>query len=257
MRIILSPAKKMRVDDDLAPVGTPVYLPWAIQLLNYLKSLSYEELQKLWACSDKIAQENYDRLQNMKLDDARTPAILSYDGIAFQYMAPAVFETSQFRYVQEHLRILSGFYGVLKPMDAVTPYRQVAGTKNLYEFWGDRIYNEVADDSHVFVNLASKEYSKCVEKYLQPEDKMITCVFGQIEKWRVVQKGVYAKMARGDMVRYMAENSIEDPEQMKSYDRMGYTFREDLSSPQEYILVGGVPAKKIRDLENDLEERDE
>ena len=83
MRIILSPAKKMRVDDDLAPVGTPVYLPWAIQLLNYLKSLSYEELQKLWACSDKIAQENYDRLQNMKLDDARTPAFFPMMALHF------------------------------------------------------------------------------------------------------------------------------------------------------------------------------
>ena len=141
MRIILSPAKKMRVDSDsLASVSTPVFLSKAEEILGWMWTLSYTEAKKLWACNDKIAEENYARLQDMNLDSkaSHTPAILSYDGIAFQYMAPAVFEDGQFDYVQDHLRILSGFYGVLKPMDGVTPYRlemqakaKVAGTSNL------------------------------------------------------------------------------------------------------------------------------
>lgn len=255
MRIIFSPAKKMRVDSDsLASVSTPVFLSKAAEILRWMRTLSYAEVKKLWCCNDKIAEENYARLQEMDLDSnaSRTPAILSYDGIAFQYMAPAVFEDGQFDYVQGHLRILSGFYGVLKPMDGVTPYRlemqakaKVAGTENLYEYWGDVLYREVCDDpegqasrrSGVIINLASKEYSRCIEKYLQPEDRFITCIFGDLEDGRVVQKGVYAKMARGDMVRFMAEHQIEDPEDIRVYDRMHYHFSAERSSKTEYVFI--------------------
>lgn len=149
-----------------------------------------------------------------------------------------------FDYVQEHLRILSGFYGVLKPMDGVTPYRlemqakaKIAGTVSLYDYWGDRLYRGVRDDSGLMINLASKEYSVCIEKYLQPEDRFITCIFGELEGGRVMQKGVYAKMARGDMARFMAENRVEDPEQLKAYDRMHYHFFEELSNEREYIFI--------------------
>ena len=247
MRIILSPAKKMRVDSDsLSPVSMPVLLSQTKEILRWLQTLSYAEAKNLWTCNDKIAEENYARLQDMDLDSkaSLTPAILSYDGIAFQYMSPAVFEDRQFDYVQEHLRILSGFYGVLKPMDGVTPYRlemqakaKVAETVNLYEYWGDALYKEVRDDSGVIINLASKEYSRCIEKYLQSEDQFITCIFGELENGRVVQKGVYAKMARGDMVRFMAEHQIEDPEMLKTYDRMHYHFSAERSSETEYVFI--------------------
>lgn len=152
-------------------------------------------------------------------------------------MAPAVFEDGQFDYVQEHLRILSGFYGVVKPLDGVVPYRlemqakaAVSGHKNLYDFWGHSLYQEVMDNSRILINLASKEYSKCIEKYLRPEDRYITCVFGELTGGRVVQKGVYAKMARGEMVRFMAGIHAEDPEQIKTFDWSGYHFDEDRSS---------------------------
>ncbi len=247
MRIILSPAKKMRVDpDSFASVSTPAFLSKAEEILSWMRTLSYTEAKRLWACNDKIAEENYARLQKMDLQNTAmlTPAILSYDGIAFQYMAPAVFEDGQFDYVQDHLRILSGFYGVLKPMDGVTPYRlemqgkaKVARTGNLYEYWEDALYKEVHDDSGVIINLASKEYSRCIEKYLQPDDRFITCIFGELESGRVIQKGVYAKMARGDMVRFMAEHQIEDPEMLKTYDRMHYHFSAERSSETEYVFI--------------------
>ena len=173
-----------------------------------------------------------------------TPALLSYDGIQYTYMAPVVFEDSQYDYVQENLRILSGFYGVLKPMDGVTPYRlemqtkaAVDGHKDLYDFWGDRLYRVVLDESRTVINLASKEYSKCVEKYLQEEDRYITCVFGELENGKVVQKGVYAKMARGEMVRFMAEKKIQDPGEMKGFDWSGYRFRDDLSTEKDYVFI--------------------
>ena len=241
MKIILSPAKKMNIDTDtLEYNGLPVLLDQTEEILNWLRSLSHEELQALWGCNDKIAEQNYKRLKVMDLKKNLTPAILSYEGIAYQYMAPAVFENSSFDYVQEHLRILSGFYGVLKPMDGVTPYRLemqakagIQGKKDLYDLWGSRLYDEVIDESKVIVNLASKEYSKCIEKYLKPDDAYITITFGETVKGKLVTKGTYAKMARGEMVRFMAENQIEDPEEIKKFNRLGYIYRDDLSDDRE------------------------
>ena len=245
MRIILSPAKKMNENtDDLAPQGLPVFLENTEEIMHWIQRLSYEDAKKMWACNDKIAQQNYERFVNMDLYHRLTPAILSYEGIAYQYMSPSVFENGEFSYVQEHLRILSAFYGVLKPMDGVTPYRlemqakaKIAGTKDLYAYWGDLLYREVMDDSRVIINLASKEYSKCIEKYLTAEDTFITCVFGEFAGEKVVQKGVYAKMARGEMVRYMAEHNIGNPEEMKNFDRLGYRFWEEISNEKEYIFI--------------------
>jgi len=244
MKIILSPAKKMNVDTDkVGHIGIPKYIEQTEMILNWLKSQSREDLKKLWKCNDKIAEQNFERLENMKLNERLTPAVLSYEGLAYQYMAPAVFEDGHLDYVQEHLRILSGFYGVLKAMDGVTPYRlemqakaSVNGQKDLYQFWGDSLYKEVIDESRVVINLASKEYSKCIEKYLQKEDTYITCTFCEMVNGKLAQKGTYAKMARGEMVRFMAEHQIENVEEIKKFDRLGYVFREDISSETEYIF---------------------
>lgn len=245
MRIILSPAKKMNVDTDtIEYTGMPVFMKDTEVIRDWMRQLSYEEAKKLWACNDQIAELNYERFAHMDLYRCLTPAILSYEGIAYQYMASNVFEYGQFDYVQEHLRILSAFYGVLKPLDGVTPYRLemqakagIAGTRNLYEYWGKRLYQEVLDESRIIINLASKEYSRCIEKYLTPEDTCITCIFGEMEKGKCVQKGVYAKMARGEMVHFMAVNSIEKPEEMKEFDVLGYHFAEEMSSEKQYVFL--------------------
>lgn len=124
MRIIISPAKKMRVETDtFAWTGLPVLLEKTEIFMDWIRSLSYAEQKKLWACNDKIAQENAARFADMDLRSNLTPAILAYDGIQYTSMGPSVFESSQMDYVQRHLRILSGFYGVLKPLDGVVPYR--------------------------------------------------------------------------------------------------------------------------------------
>ncbi len=244
MKIIISPAKKMREDvDSLSVENMPIFLPKTQQLLNYLNTLSFSELQKLWDCNETIAKQNLERLQNMNLKSNLTPAIIAYDGIAFQYMAPSVFEDKHFEYIQQHLRILSGFYGILKPMDGVRPYRLEMQAKacieeyrNLYEFWGNDLYMQTHDSDGIIINLASKEYSKCIEKYLTPQDTFITCVFGEIINGKLVQKGTFAKMARGEMVRYLAEQQIDDPEEIKKFNRLGLIFRSDLSSKTKYIF---------------------
>lgn len=244
MKIILSPAKKMNVVPDLlAPQGMPVFLSQTEEILAWLRTKSYGELKKLWGCNEKIAEQNMERIRHMDLRRNLTPAILSYEGIAYQYMAPSVFEENQLEYVQEHLRILSAFYGVLKPADGVTPYRlemqakaAVGGHKNLYELWGRRLYEAVRDEDGMIINLASKEYAKCVEKYLTKEDRYITITFCEKSGGKLVTKGTYAKMARGEMVRFMAEKQIEAPEEIRNFDRLGYVFREDLTTDQEYVF---------------------
>ena len=244
MKIILSPAKKMKVNTELcAAQGIPGFLRQTEEILAWLQSQSQTELQKLWQCNDKIAEQNFERLRQMDLSRNLTPALLSYEGIAYQYMAPTVFEDGHYDYVHEHLRILSAFYGVVKPMDGVTPYRlemqakaAISGHKNLYELWGSRLYEEVRDESRMIINLASKEYSKCIETYLTDEDTYITCTVCARSGGKMVTKGTYAKMARGEMVRFMAEHQIEAPDGIRNFDRLGYRYRDDLSSETEYVF---------------------
>lgn len=245
MKIILSPAKKMNVDtDQLDYEGLPVFLKETEEILAWLRGKSREELKKLWVCNDKILDTNIERLKCIDLQKNLTPAILSYEGLAYQYMAPSVFEISQYEYIQKNLRILSGFYGVLKPMDGVVPYRlemQAKATinkwKNLYDFWGRKLYDEILDDSRIIINLASKEYSKCIEKYLTDQDKYVTIHFCEKVGDKLVTKGTYAKMARGEMVRYMAECQISTPEELKGFHRLGYVFQDDISSETDMIWI--------------------
>ena len=124
MRIIISPAKKMNVDRDSLPCRTmPAFLARTEELMETLCCLSPRELQVLWKCNDKIAAQNIERLRTMDLREGLTPAILAYEGIQYRYMAPGVLAEEALDYLQEHLLILSGFYGVLRPFDGVTPYR--------------------------------------------------------------------------------------------------------------------------------------
>lgn len=241
MRIIISPAKKMNINtDDLAYRDIPDFLPQTERLLERLRSMSYDELKKLWKCSDKIAEQNHERLQHMDLRSALTPAVLAYEGIQYQYMAPAVFSAEEYDYIQEHLRILSGFYGVLKPFDGVVPYRLEMQAKlddGLYEFWGSSLAEKLAEETDCILNLASKEYSVSISKHLPKDVKFITCVFGEEIDGKIVEKGTLCKMARGEMVRRMAERRIKDPEDIKSLQLLDYEYSEKHSDDKTYVFL--------------------
>ena len=245
MKIMISPAKKIKTDPEGYPCrGLPAYLSRTEVLKDWIRGMSFDRKKALWACNEKIAEENEARFAEMDLHRQLTQALLAYDGIQYTSMGTEVLEQRQIEYLQEHLRILSGFYGILKPLDGVVPYRlemhargAPEGYRDLYDFWGDALYREMLDESRVIVNLASREYAKCVEKYLTPEDRYVTCLFGELENGRVVQKGVYAKMARGDMVRYLAETGTEEPEQLKGYDRCGYRYDEKRSTETTYVFI--------------------
>ena len=245
MRIISSPAKKMVEDtDSFAVQKLPCFLEKTQRLYTVLRQMDAAALQKLWACNDQIARLNIHRLEKMQLDRRLTPAILSYEGIQYQYMAPGVFTRPQLDYIEEHLRILSGFYGVLAPFDGVTPYRlemqarlSVDGAKDLYAFWGDALAQKLMGETDCILNLASKEYSMAVSRHLPKGFRFITCVFGERKGEKIIEKGTMCKMARGEMVRYMAENHIEKPEEVQSFDRLGYRFSPADSDAGTYVFI--------------------
>ena len=245
MRIILSPAKKMKDSLDIFEYSRlPEFIAKTEKLLKLLRKLDYENIKSVWNCNDDIADLNYRRIRKMDLSNRLSPAIFSYEGIQYQYMAPNVFESEELQYIEEHLRILSGFYGVLRPFDGVTPYRlemqaKLEGPKfkNLYEFWGNRLAKQLFSESKCIINLASKEYSKCIEPYLNKNIRFITCIFGEWKDGKVIEKGTQVKIARGEMVRYMAENQIIEPEKLKGFNRLGYQFSEVLSNDTSYIFI--------------------
>lgn len=245
MRIIISPAKKMNRNRDLLEYKDfPHFIKEAESLLSYLRQLSYDEMKGAWNCNDNLAALNYERVKKMDLYKNLSPAILSYEGIQYQYLAPAVFNNQEYQYLEKHLRILSGFYGMLKPFDGVTPYRlemqarlKSAEFGSLYEFWNGKLAEQLSKETNCIVNLASKEYSKGISGWLSKDIRFLTCVFGEMIHNKVIEKGTQVKMARGEMVRYMAENQIEEIEKIKNFNRLNYTFSESLSDETTYTFV--------------------
>ena len=245
MRIIISPAKKMNKDTDtLAWQELPAFLPQTEQLCRQLQTMSYEELKRLWKCNDRIAEQNAERLKEMDLRRGLTPAILAYEGVQYQYMAPGVFTDRELAYVREHLRILSGFYGMLRPFDGVTPYRlemqaalRVGGAKDLYEFWGSRMADSLFGETDCILNLASREYSLCISKYLTGRVRFVTCVFGEEKEGRVIEKGTRCKMARGEMVRFLAGNGIADPAEICGFTGLGYRYAPQYSDENTFVFL--------------------
>ncbi len=245
MRIIVSPTKRMKEDTDSFDCrALPQFLEKTQRIYIRLAQMSGEQLKQLWKCNDSIVLQNNERLERMNLKERLTPAILAYDGLQYQCLAPDVFTTQELEYVQQHLRILSGFYGILRPLDGVTPYRlemqaklKVDGKKDLYEFWGDSLAKELFNQTDCVINLASKEYSICISHYLREPISMITCVFGEKKGEKIIEKGTLCKMARGEMVRYLAEIQAENPEQMKQFCRLGYHFSKEDSTDTKYVFL--------------------
>lgn len=244
MKIIIAPAKKMKIDQDTFLVRSrPVYLDKAQELLDFLKMRNFEQLKSLWKANDNIVRTNQNNLLVSDLDKKLTPAILAFSGIQYQYLAGDVLPQEGLDYLQDHLRILSGFYGILKPFDGVIPYRlelktQMTGFKDysLYHFWGDLPYQELFRDTETVLNLASLEYSRLIVPYLKDGQRMITIKFleNKNSKWRQIP--THAKMARGEMVRFAAKEQINTPEQLKEFSDFGYVFSAEDSSAETYVF---------------------
>ena len=252
MLAILSPAKRMKTEDCLAPRTEPMFLARTEQLLGVLRGMTLPQLQTLLQCNDDIARRSWRQYQTMDLRAGLSPAVLSFDGIQYQYMAPGVFDDRCFDYIEHHVRILSGFYGLLRPFDGVTPYRLEMQARlrtdfctDLYDFWSDGPCRALLRETDTIVNLASGEYSRLIRRHLPKGARFVTCTFGEQQGGRVVEKGVYVKMARGEMVRFMAENHMQRPEELRSFDRLGFVFQPALSDESRLVFVA-PPGQKRR-----------
>ena len=249
MQIIIAPARRMTVDSDSLPVEQlPAMLDKTKEILAAFRQLSYDEAHRVWwNCSAKIAEPNYRWLFKMDLQRNLTPALLAFTGLQYQYMAPDVFTDDALTYVRQHLRILSGFYGVLRPFDGVVPYRlglgdrlKVGTAKNLYQFWGDSIARQLSADDSLCLNLASHEYSKAVFAHQQAGQRIVTCVFDQVKGGKLKQATTRAKMARGRMVRFLAENNIRDLAGVKLFHDDGFTYAPEQSSENQLVFIRNV-----------------
>lgn len=238
MKIIISPAKTFKIRKIKNNNCNSLYESKKNELVSIIKEKSIEELKNLWKCSDKIAEESYNLYQNF--DEApKGCAILSFDGIQYQYMDVNSLDENQLGYLEEHLRILSGLYGILRPLDEISKYRLDFEDKliNLYEFWEDEIRNHFKGEE--IIDLASKEYGQNIYKYLDKTPVKIdfkeeVFVEGDI---KLKIKATPSKILRGRMVNYMARNNVEDIEQLKKFSCDGYNYSEDYSDINKLVFV--------------------
>jgi len=253
MFFVLSPAKNLN-EKDPSPVSSftlPDLLPEAEILMQELRQLAPQQIAELMHVSDKIALLNAER--NAEWHTPFTPdnakqAVFMFNGDVYEGIAADTLKPEQIQYLQQHVRLLSGLYGILRPLDLMQPYRLEMGTafantrgKNLYEFWGDIITDLLNDTlaqagSDILVNLASQEYFKSVNtKKLNA--RLITPIFKDEKNGKYKIISFYAKRARGLMVRYAAEHSITEPEMLKNFDYEGYSFNEAASNEAEWVFM--------------------
>ncbi len=244
MKIIIAPAKIMKIDRDSFPIQSkPQFLDKTRILERFLKSRSNEQLKDLWHASENVTKQSILQLENMNLDERLTPAILAFSGIQYQYMAPDLFTQPALDYIQKNLRILSGFYGMLRPFDGVCPYRLELNTKmvgfrdySLYKIRGSDIAENLFQEDNIVIDLASKQYTRLVKPYLSQGRQLITVDFQELKngKWKTV--GVHAKMARGEMVRYIAEKQIKNPTDLQDFNDFEFQFEPDVSTKDHYVF---------------------
>lgn len=235
MQILISPAKQMKPCDDFVSMTQPLFQKEAHQLMDRLATYSLTELKNLYACSDAIAQKAYESIH--QYDQAPIyPALFYFHGIQYTYMAPDVFTDQEMQYVQAHVRIGSGLYGLLRPLDGIKAYRLELNQKpgiNLYDFWADKLVHTFREEP--ILNLASAEYAKAIAKY-RP---MIDVRFYETVGNQYKEKGVHVKMARGRMVRYMAEHQVETIEQLYAFDDLGFIYDPKQSTHQTLVYRKG------------------
>lgn len=251
MKIIISPAKSL---DFETPVATslhtqPQFLENSVKLNKKLKTLSRKKIAEFMSVSKDLAELNYQRNQNWNLPftpDNAKQAVFAFTGEVFRGIDVTTLESEKLPILQERLRILSGLYGLLKPLDLIQPYRlemgkklKVGRTENLYKFWRDKIaktLNDEMSDDDLFVNLASSEYFKAVDQKVL-KVPMITPVFKDFKNGQYKTIMTFAKKARGLMVRFIIDHNITTIDGLKSFNIEGYAFDENMSSETELVFT--------------------
>ncbi len=253
MLIVISPAKAL--DFKTTPATTsftvPEMLDYSEKLVGQFKKMSPKQLSKLLGISANLGELNFQRFQNWHLPfttENAKQAVLAFNGVVFQGLQAETFQEAQLQLAQTKLRILSGLYGILKPLDLIQPYRLEMGTKmnyfklkSLYEFWNPVITQKVNEavaesGSNILVNLASNEYFKSIDKK-KLKAEIVTPEFKDLKNGKYKMITIYAKKARGLMSRFILENNLNDTESLQAFDMEGYNFNPRLSKPGNPIFT--------------------
>ncbi|WP_142850159.1 peroxide stress protein YaaA [Telmatospirillum sp. J64-1] len=266
MLALLSPAKKLDFDPPVLPLPhtQPAFLEETAILVETARGLSRADLSRLMDISPSLADMNYERFRSFSTPftpQNAKQAVLAFAGDTYIGLEASTLGVEDLTWAQDHLGILSGLYGLLRPFDLIQPYRLEMGTRmanprgnDLYDFWGARLAQaaEAAVAGHaspVIVNLASTEYFKAVgAKRLSVP--LITPVFKEVKGGQAKVIGLMAKRARGMMARFMIENRIDEPEALKDFCASGYRFRADLSNGKEWVFL------RDHDLQESLSEKE-
>ena len=251
MKLVLSPAKSLDFETKLPTSKTTecLFLQEAERLNKLLKKKSAKSLSKLMHISDALGQLNYERNQEWEIpftEDNARPAMYAFNGDVYRGLDAYTIDTKKLYKVENTVRILSGLYGLLKPLDLVQPYRLEMGTKmtvgknkNLYDFWRKKItqaLNDELDDDELFLNLASNEYFKAIDtKALKVP--VVNIVFKEFKNGNYKIIAIFAKLARGLMTRYIIDTDVKTIEDVKGFNYDNYRFSEELSSKYELVFT--------------------
>ncbi len=253
MLLVISPAKTLDFENArvVEQKSNPVFAKQAKELVGVLKKHTADELMKLMSISDKLAALNHMRFKQWHPKPSEAiarQALCAFKGEVYTGLNVDDWNDSDFSFAQKHLRILSGLYGVLQPLDLISPYRLEMGTKletekgkNLYEYWDDTITVNIqkqlkAQGDSVLINLASNEYFKSI-KTKQLKAEIITPVFKDFKNGDYKVLSFFAKKARGLMSRYIIKNEISEPENIKHFTDGGYFYNDKLSKGNEWIFT--------------------
>lgn len=251
MKILVSPAKKLDLSDEnyLLESTDSIFLKQSETIMNSLSSLSVLEISKLMKLSNNLSILNYERNKNWKLPISKKEgkqALLSFKGEVYQSMKIGEFNTSDFEFANQNLRILSGLYGILRPSDLILPYRLEMGTKlqigkdkNLYSFWKEILTNHLLEElkqEPFLVNLASDEYFKVIDKNKIPIP-VITPIFKDTKSGKVKVISFFAKKARGEMCNFIITNKIKSIEQLKLFNNNNYQFSNKESTDLNLVFI--------------------
>lgn len=252
MLTILSPAKNLNMETcNINLYTTPVFIKEASTLMKELVNYSPPEMEGLMKINSELAELNFFRhinwSENHNLSNAKQ-ALLAYNGAVFQGISPSDFNKEQLSFANNHIRILSGLYGALRPLDLIRPYRLEMAAKlknvsgsNLYSFWKDKLTDYFKEElnkqnSNIIIDLASKEYSTAIDMY-KIKANIITPVFKDYKRGAHKVITIYAKRARGLMSRFIIENSIVSSEDLKEFSEEDYSYNEYLSTENHWVFT--------------------
>lgn len=236
MKIILSPAKSFKKNEGIKTEDL-LFEQKTKFLVNKLKKYTMNEMGNLNRTNDKLTEKAYYDYQEFDFDNLNNPAIFAYDGLVFKQFSKEDFDDLD--YLNNHIYIISALYGLAKPLTGIADYRLYFDNSDmdLYQFWADDLYNELFKDNDLVINLASKEYTKTIRPYLKGEDKFISISFKDNKDGKLRHYTAWMKQARGQMLKELITNKIEDPEEIKKLDINGYKYDPYNSTETEYVFI--------------------